>query len=148
MAAQTKQRRKRAKKKVAEEIRRQCERDAYMKKAIAAAVKWATKELARVRKEGLLPGEAADHILAEVGRRWNIGAMNAVEKKLDLHPTQPDDEEDDEEEEDEEEEEKEKEEEEEREKEREKEEQEEDEEEEEEEEEEEDGFYFAVFARS
>jgi hypothetical protein len=46
-------------------------------------------------------------------------AQQAVEKKLELHPTQPDDEEDDEEE-----------------------------EEEEEEEEDEDGFYFAVFARS
>jgi hypothetical protein len=73
------------------------ERDAFMKKSIVDAIKWATKELAKVRKQGLLANEAADFILAEVGRRWNIGAMNAVEKKLDLHPTEPDNEPEDEE---------------------------------------------------
>ena len=73
------------------------ERNAFMKKTIAAAIKWATKQLADCRKQGMPPSESADYILAEAGRRWNIGAMNAVEKKLNLHPTQPDDEEEDEE---------------------------------------------------
>ena len=67
------------------------------KRVSRTPVKWATKKLAQVQKQGLLPGEAADYILAEVGRRFNIGAMNAVEKKLDLHPKQPDDEPEDEE---------------------------------------------------
>ena len=66
----------------------QKERDAYMAKQIAAAIKWARKEIARVKKEGLVGSEQADYILAEVGRRFNIGAMNAVEKEFKLVTTE------------------------------------------------------------
>jgi hypothetical protein len=96
MATKARQARRKRTARSTAEAKRQRERDQFMKKAIAAAVEWATKELAKVRKQGLLPNEAADHILTEVGRRWNTGTMNAVEKRLDLHPTQPDDEEEEE----------------------------------------------------
>lgn len=62
-----------------------------MAKCIAAALAWAKKELAKAAKDGLTPGDVADHILAHVGKTWNIGSQRAVEKKFKLYFTQPPD---------------------------------------------------------
>lgn len=70
----------------------QVKRDAYMAKQIKAALAWAKKELAKCEKDGLSKSDVADHILAHVGRTWNIGAQRAVETKLKLYFTQPADE--------------------------------------------------------
>lgn len=75
-----------------EDVRLKQERDRYMRKQITAAIEWARKEIRKCVKQGLTGTEQADHILAEVGRRWNIGAMSAVQKYFKLQTTQPDDE--------------------------------------------------------
>lgn len=42
---------------------------------------------------GIMLGQrAADHILCEVGREWNIGCQSEVEKKLNIQFTQQNDE--------------------------------------------------------
>ena len=58
------------------------------------SVEWAKKELARCRKKGWTISDTNTHILAEVGRRWSIGAKVHVRQSLGIDWPQPNDEED------------------------------------------------------
>ena len=64
-----------------------------------SALEWAKKELARINKKGWPKDEINHHILAEIGREFNIGAQDYVQKKLKLEwpepePEPPDEDED------------------------------------------------------
>lgn len=56
----------------------------------AQALVWATAELSRCRARNWNPGEAENHVIAEVGRRWNIGCEAYVREMLKITWTDTD----------------------------------------------------------
>ena len=60
--------------------------------AVSKAVLWAWKKRRSLEKLDWDPESIAHHILSEVGRRpWGIACQRAVESELNLHFTQPSD---------------------------------------------------------